>query len=123
MTLILYVLSLIWITAGSCAILYTPETRNWSKNLVFKSDPKIMAALALIFGVLFLVAASASSQAWFIRLLGLAALVKGALFIFNPGDVWTKTTHWFLNAISDQAFRLVGIISVILGTVMMSWIG
>ena len=123
MTVILYALSLIWIAAGSCAILYTPETRNFSKSVVFKNDPKILGALAAVGGVLLIVAASASSQPWFIRLLGLLALAKGALFILNPGDLWRKTSHWVIETLSDQAFRLVGIMSVILGTVMMSWIG
>lgn len=123
MTMILYALSLIWIAAGSCAILYTAETRNFSKTMIFKSDPKILAALAAIGGVLLIVAASASSQPWFIRVLGLLALAKGALFIFNPGDIWAKAGQWVINALSDQAYRLVGIMSVILGTVMISWIG
>ena len=118
---ILYAMSVLWIGFGSFAILYTAMTREKVSNLIANTDPRILSALPIIGGILLIVAASAGTHAWFIRFLGLIALLKGALIILNPQDLWARTRQWYQD-VSDQAFRLSGIIFVILGTAMMSWV-
>jgi uncharacterized protein YjeT (DUF2065 family) len=118
---ILYAISVLWIGFGSFAIMYTAITREKVNKLVMETDSRILSVLPIIGGILLIIAASAGTHAWFIRFLGLLALLKGALIIVNPQGLWTRTRQWYME-LSDQAFRLTGIILVILGTAMMSWV-
>jgi uncharacterized protein YjeT (DUF2065 family) len=118
----LYAFSLILIAVGSCAILYTAETRSTLKTTVESLDPKILAALPAVLGLLLLICAGAGAHAWFIRLLGLLAVLKGVMIFMNPADLWSTLRRWYLEALTDRAHRLTGIIAIILGTVILSWI-
>ncbi len=118
---ILYAISVLWIGFGSLVILYTTRTRESIGNLISQTNPKVLSALPIIGGILLIIAASAGTHAWFIRFLGLLALLKGALIVLNPQEMWTRTRELY-HKLSDQTYRLSGIILVILGTAMMSWV-
>ncbi len=118
---ILYAISLLWIGFGSLVILYTTRTRESISNLIAQTNPKVLSALPIIGGILLIIAASAGTHAWFIRFLGLLALLKGALIVLNPQGMWTRIRELY-NQLSEQTYRLSGIILVILGTAMMSWV-
>ena len=118
----LYAISLIWIAAGCCSILYTSETRNVMNRMIKEVDRKLISIVPLIAGILFLFAASASSVPWFIRLIGLMGILKGVFVLVAPSNLYDQVNNWYLNSLSDQAHRLWGIIALILGTSVMSWI-
>jgi uncharacterized protein YjeT (DUF2065 family) len=118
----LYAISLIWISIGCCTILYTGETRNVVKNIVKGIDHKILSILPFIMGILFILSASASRHSWLIRLIGLTAVIKGVFIFTNPKNFSDKVTDWYLSSLSDQTQRLYGIITLILGTAILSWI-
>ena len=118
----LYAISLIWIAFGTWAILYTNETKDFYKRLLNEIDHRILSVLPGVAGILFLFAASASSNPAFIRFIGILALVKGVFIFWNPDKLYEKVTNWFTNTVTDQTFRLFGIISIVLGTVVLSWI-
>ena len=119
---ILYAISLIWVTYGTCAILYTSETRNASQNIFKGIDHKLIAILPAVVGLLLILAASASRNAWFIRLIGITGIVKGVFFFVNPHNLNARVLDWFVESISDQGLRLHGIVALILGTAVLSWI-
>ena len=81
-----------------------------------------MAFLAFAAGILLVFSASASSHSAIIRILGALAMIKGAFIFFNPENLYTRSYNWYLESLSDQAHRFVGIITVILGTAVLSWI-
>jgi uncharacterized protein YjeT (DUF2065 family) len=118
----LYFISLFWVAIGCCMILYTGETRRVFKNMIKTTDRKFLWLLPFITGLLLLFAASASHYPGFIRFIGIIAVIKSGFIFFNPEDLWQKLTTWYLNAMSDQACRLSGIITIILGTAVLSWI-
>ncbi len=118
----LYAISLIWIAMGCCIILYTSETRKVVKRTLEGTDRRILSVLPLIAGILFLFAASASRNSWFIRCIGLISVLKGVVIFLNPKDIHDGITDWYLNSLSDQTHRLFGIITLILGTAVLSWI-
>ena len=118
----LYAISLIWIAAGCCSILYTSETRNVMNRMIKEVDRKLISIVPLIAGILFLFAASASSVPWFIRLIGLMGILKGVFVLVAPSNLYDQVNNWYLKSLSDQAHRLWGIIALILGTSVMSWI-
>ena len=119
---ILYLISILWIVFGSCAVLYTTGTRDTMKNLLKSFNLKIIACIPLITGILMVFAATASHYPWLIRLVGLLAVIKGVFIILNPSKMVDKINQWYVNTASDQSYRLSGIIFIILGTAVLSWI-
>jgi uncharacterized protein YjeT (DUF2065 family) len=122
MATMLYLISLIGLALGVGVILYTENTRALLKTLTRQTDPRLLAAPPLIFGLLLVVAAGASHYPWFVRFLGIAGLAKAAFLFINPQDRAARLTAWFLESLSDNAFRLWGIITVVLATALCSWV-
>ena len=118
----LYAFSFIWISFGTGLIIYTRESKNMIKRLVTDLDRRILSALPAIFGFFLIIAASESRHSWFIRLIGILAVLKGGFIFWNPQYLYDKIVDWYLNSLSDQTFRFFGIITLILGTVILSWI-
>ena len=118
----LFAFSLIWISVGCCTILYTDETRKFVKSISNNIDKKILSVLPFIFGILFIFSASATSIPWIIRLIGFMGVIKGVAFFIIPKDSYEKLMDWYLNSLSDQSYRLSGILGIILGTAVLSWI-
>lgn len=118
----LYFISVAWISSGSCAILYTSETRDTLKRSLSALNRKVLSVLPLAFGVLMIVAASDSLHPWLVRILGLLGLIKGVIVLTNPMTLYEKSVQWYLDSVSDQGYRLTGIITIILGTAVLSWI-
>lgn len=121
MKIIVYLLGFLWIAAGAVAILYTDDYRAYVKGLMTRMNRMILAIIPAVFGLLLLLAASSTTHGWFIGLIGILGIVKGVLIYFNPGGVFEISKNW-LETLSDQGYRLVGIIALVLGTVVISWI-
>jgi uncharacterized protein YjeT (DUF2065 family) len=118
----LYAMSLIWIAIGCCSILYTDETKSVIKNIVKGIDLRILSILPFVTGVLFILSASVCRFPWFIRFVGLMSLIEGVLAFSNPHNLYDKLMDWYLDSLSDQTHRLFGIITIILGAAVLSWI-
>jgi uncharacterized protein YjeT (DUF2065 family) len=50
------------------------------------------------------------------------SLIEGGLAFSNPRNMYNRLMDWYLDSISDQTHRLFGIITIILGTAVFSWI-
>jgi hypothetical protein len=121
MKYIVYLLGFLWIAAGAIAILYTDDYKGFLKGLLTRLDRMYLAMIPAIFGLLLLFAASSTTHSGFIRLIGVLGIVKGVLIYFNPGGLFEISKDW-LDTLSGQGYRLVGIIALVLGTVIISWI-
>lgn len=118
----LYLISVVWIGTGCCAILYTQETTTAVRQLIQGTGQKTIAFLPFFFGILLLFSASASFHPWVIRILGLIAVSKGIFFFTNPKNMGHKVVDWYTTSVSEQTNRLFGIIMLMLGTAVLSWI-
>jgi len=121
MKYIVYLLGFLWIAAGTIAILYTDDYKAYLKGLMNRLDRKMLAIIPAVFGLLLLVAASSTNHSGFIGLIGVLGIVKAILIYFNPGNLFEISKDW-LDTLSNQGYRLVGIIALVLGTVVISWI-
>ena len=121
MQYIVYLLGFLWIAAGAIAILYTKDCKAYFKGLMNRLDRKMLATLPAVFGLVLLFAASSTTHSGFIRTIGVLGIVKGVLIYFNPGGLFEIGKDW-METLSDQGYRLVGIIALVLGTVVISWI-
>jgi uncharacterized protein YjeT (DUF2065 family) len=118
----LYAIALIWIGSGVWMILYSHESRKVFKQLVKNLDRRILCMLPVVAGILLLLSAPWSRHSWLIRLFGFFAVMKGGFIFWNPNNLYDKITDWFLTSVSDQTYRLFGIITLIFGTAILSWI-
>ncbi|MGD8367933.1 MAG: hypothetical protein PVG78_09840 [Desulfobacterales bacterium] len=118
----LYLYSFLLVAGGAFFILYTSETRRYAGELLEGGSQKLIAVAAAVIGVLLMISAPSTRMLGFVVFLGILAAVKGAVIWFNPRGFYEKFRDWFLNAASDQTFRLFGIIWLIIGTAMFSWI-
>ena len=122
MTGFLYAIIFLIIAIGCCTILYTTETRNFLKRLFNQIDRKFISVFEVIMGILLLVSATASHHPWFIRIIGLLAIIEGGVIFLIPKNLYDELINWYVNSLSDQTYRLFGTLSLILGTAMLSWV-
>lgn len=121
MKYIVYLLGFLWIAAGAIAILYTEDYKAFFNGLLTRMNRMVLALIPAVFGLLLLIAAPSTGHSWFIGLIGILGILKGVLIYFNPVGLFEISKDW-LNTLSDQGLRLVGIIALVLGTVVISWI-
>ena len=122
MRLFLYAISFLCIAIGCCTILYTDETRNLMKRLFKQIDRKFLSVFEAIMGILLLISATASHHPWFIRLIGLSAVIEGVVIFLIPKNLYDELINWYVDSLSDQTYRFFGALSLIIGTAMLSWV-
>jgi len=121
MKFVVYLLGFLWVAAGAIAILYTDDYKAYLKGIMEKLDRIFLALIPAVFGLLLMLAASSTTYSWFIRLIGVLGIAKGVLVYFNPGGLFEKSKLWLLG-LTNQGYRLIGMIALVLGTVVISWI-
>ena len=121
MTVIVYILGFVYIAIGSICILYTKECVDTLKKLFQEIPLKVLSALPAVFGILFFISALATSFPWFFRVIGTLAFVKAVMIFTNPHNLYSRSLEWYFD-LSDQTQRLFGIISIIFGTAIVTWI-
>jgi uncharacterized protein YjeT (DUF2065 family) len=50
------------------------------------------------------------------------AIIEGGIIFLIPKNVYDELMDWYLNSASDQTYRLFGILSLVLGSAILSWI-
>ncbi|MGD8228565.1 MAG: hypothetical protein PVI20_12360 [Desulfobacteraceae bacterium] len=123
MTAALYVLAILWIAIGTFLVLYTEGTQEVLKKLFFTDHFRWWAALPLILGILLVVGAfSHKGMFWLVLVLGVLGILKGVFLIFGPSNRIKGLLDWWFHKASERTIRLSGLISVILGTAILSYL-
>jgi uncharacterized protein YjeT (DUF2065 family) len=121
MKVIVYFLGFAYIAIGSIFILYTKESADALKKLFQEIPLKVLSALPAVFGILFFIAALATTFPWFFRVIGLFAICEAVVVFTNPHNLYSRLMDWYFN-LSNKTQRLFGIISIIFGTAILAWI-
>ncbi|RJQ66667.1 MAG: hypothetical protein C4519_25185 [Desulfobacteraceae bacterium] len=122
MKVIAYLLGFGIIGFNACLILYTQATVAALNGLFQKYPLRYLSALPAIFGFLFLICASSITYPWVFRIVGLLSMGEAVLAYTNPQGIYSRMLNWYFIKVSDQAQRLFGIIGIIFGTAILSWI-
>jgi uncharacterized protein YjeT (DUF2065 family) len=122
MKVIVYLLGFGHIALCTCLILYTRKTVDWFKNLYDTYQLKYMAAVPAVYGLLFLIPASSTTHPWVFRIIALLSFCEAIVAFFNPQKIYSRVLDWYFQTVSDQTQRMFGIIGIILGTVILTWI-
>jgi uncharacterized membrane protein HdeD (DUF308 family) len=117
MTVLLYIISVIWIAAGVFLIIYTERYREFSKKMLPTDKLKVWAVVPLLFGVILVLGAFFEKEVfWLAFILGLLALLKGVYLIVGPSAQAKKLVEWWFETASDRIIRLSGLIIFFLGS-------
>ena len=120
---ILFVISILWIAVGTSLIIYTGWTRRlWSKILE-RDNFKWLAILPGVFGLILITSAFYYAKAfWLALILGILALLKGLYLIIGPSHQLKALFNWWVHKAGDGTMRLYGMITFILGSVLLAYI-
>ena len=122
MTWFLYLVSILLVVIGAVFILYTRWIRKSMKGILVKKNVRLLSPIHLAFGILLIISAGWSEVFWLVFLLGLIGLAKGAFLLFGPKKQVDLAIKWWLRRASDQLYRFWGVISLVLGMALLSWI-
>ncbi len=117
----LYGIAFLWIAAGTLFILYTEESRRFLRDSMAKMNPKLLAFIPMVVGILLILAARVSGAFWLVLILGLLAIGKGVYFLFGPRGQIKALFDWWFKSAQDRTYRFWGVIMVLLGMVLLSW--
>lgn len=110
----LFVIALVYIMFGTLLFFATGLTREKYVSKLNIRDPRKWSPLPLAAGVLFLLAASSTSQSTFIIALGLLALLKGLFFLFGPQEKVKSMIDWWMKG-SDKTYKIGAVFVIALG--------
>ena len=118
----LYGVSVIFVVIGACVVLYTDWVRGRITWVLGHRQSHLFGLIPLIFGVLMAISAAWSEVFWLVLILGLIALAKGLYLLFARRSQIRVLAAWLAGRPSDQVVRFGGLIMVVLGTTLLSWI-
>ncbi|MCG6894347.1 MAG: hypothetical protein LJE65_12115 [Desulfobacteraceae bacterium] len=122
MEVVVYLIGLSHVVLSALCILYARESMSWIQGL-FKTYPlKYLSGIPLLYGFLFLISASAISYPWLFRFLGLLALCEAVVAFTNPQNLYGRLLDGYFENISERTHQLFGIIGVIFGTLVLTWV-
>ena len=118
----LYCISMVWIAGGAYAILYTSVWKDLLKKLLGENNRLVLVGTTAAVGCLLLLSATSSRVPAVIAVLGVIGIGKGVLIYLNPANVFEKIRRWYLETMTDQTHRLIGIFLLVVGTAVLSWV-
>lgn len=110
----LFVMGLAWVIGGTLMVFAIQVVKEEYFSRIKIEDPRKWSPLPLAGGILFLLAASSSSQVTFIVILGLLSLLKGLVFLFGPREKVKGMIDWWFKS-SDKTYRVWGVVVMGLG--------
>lgn len=119
--MIIYLLGFGHIVICACLILYTQKTSDVIKSLFQNYQLRYLSIIPTVIGFLFFISASAAIYPWVLQVIGLLVIGGAVVTFTDPNKIFSRMLDWYLNA-PDQVQRLYGIIGIIFGTVILTWI-
>ena len=117
----LYFMSLSLVFAGSMFILYTPWLKNLLQKLLNSCNLRWLFPLPLLLGALFIVSKDLLPYPFVALVLGILLLLKGISLLLAPRQI-DAIGKWWLDKAQDITYRFWGIIILILGITLFSWL-
>ncbi|MFA5340013.1 MAG: hypothetical protein WC317_07715 [Candidatus Omnitrophota bacterium] len=114
MKLFLLLMSLFWIAVGITLILSPAKFKSFYTRLI--KPAKALFILPLVIGLLLIWSSPASKLEWFIKILGIIALIKGIFILISPIDTIKSIINWAMSR-PDKFYRLYGVFIILLGII------
>jgi hypothetical protein len=121
MKVIVYLLGFGHIVLCSYLILNTIKSVDVLKGLYIQYGLKYLAAIPALYGILFIISASASVYPWLFIIIGLLGICEAIIAFTNPQKIYDRILDWYFKSISEPLQRLFGIAGIIFGTLLLTW--
>jgi uncharacterized protein YjeT (DUF2065 family) len=123
MRVALCIVSILCIVERTFSIIYTEGASKFLEKLVFRMNMKMLAILPLIFGLILMVGAFYCREMfWLAFILGLLAVIKGVYLLVAPLKQIKGLFEWWFHKASEETIRLMGLIAIILGSAILSYL-
>jgi hypothetical protein len=117
----LYIVAILFIAKGSFLVLHTERALELTEMVIEKGSHRVWGIAGATFGILLSVASFWSGVVWFLFLLGLMFAGLGIfLFLGEEQKVQPLLRTW--SSMSSIGLRLWGLILVVTGTAILSWV-
>ena len=117
----LYIVALLFIVKGSILVLHTEKALDLSEIILERGTYRIWGVAGCVFGILLAIASFWSGVVWFLFILGLMFAGIGAfIFLGEEEKVQPLMRTW--SSMSGTGLRMWGLILVVTGTAILSWI-
>ena len=121
LVLLLYLLGIFWIVMGTLLV-FVPKLLKRKLFVKLQNIPlKKIGSVPLIIGVLLVLAASHNRYTAFVVILGLLAIAKGIGCIVAT-EKMQKIQDWWLNKASNNIYRILGIVIILIGSIVLTGI-
>lgn len=120
MKVIIYLLGFACIAYSTYFNLYTRQAVSALKNMFNAYHLRYLAAIPAVIAVLFLISAPAAECPWPFWIIGILAAAEAIVAFLNPNKIYSRIVDWLFENLSDQAFKSLAIIGVILGTLILT---
>ena len=118
----LYFMSIYLVAVGVALVLYSELIRKFLQKLDNAMNIKLLFPLPLILGVLFILSKDLMLHPWFAIVLGAVVVAKGAFLLLTPAHYVAATINWWTNEAQDITYRFWGLIVLVVGITLLSWI-
>jgi hypothetical protein len=120
---ILFIVSVLWIAAGTGMIIYTRGTRTFWSRMFERYNHRWLAIMPISVGCILVVSGFYyPAMFWLALVLGVLALLKGIFLIFGPSRRVKTLFDWWLYKAGDGTIRLYGLFAFILGSILLSYL-
>ena len=120
MKVIIYLLSIACIACSAYFNLYPRQAVSGMKRMFQTYRLQYLAAIPAVVAVLFLISAPAARCPWPFWIVGILAAAEALVAFINPQKIYTRMLDWSFEKPSDQAYKLLGILGVIFGTLLLT---
>ena len=117
----LYFVSLYLVFAGIIFILHTGWLKHLLQKLLNAPNLRLLFPLPLIIGALFIGSKDLLPYPFVALVLGILLLLKGIYLLCAPRQIGA-IGKWWLDKAQDSTYRFLGIIILILGITLFSWL-
>ena len=119
--IVLYIICILWIVAGTFLIIYTEQTRQVLKKIFPVDYVKVYSVLPFILGVFLVVGAFYHGNLfWLAFVLGLLGIIKGVYLFFGPPSHVKRLCEWWFSKAHDRTVRMFGLITFTIGIAVLS---
>jgi hypothetical protein len=121
MNIVLYVVSILWIAAGSFVVIDTRRARAFFGVVAHTKHTRVLAVIPCIIGLILIVGAFYyRSMFWLAFVLGLVGVSKAAFLLLSPVDRVKRVLSWWFEKAAEETLRLYGLIAFLFGTAIFS---
>jgi len=123
MKALLYLISLLWIAAGTFVVVFTEKYREVFKRVFPTQKPKLLSIIAFAFGVVLIIGAFFNRDVfWFVFILGLLAILKGIYLYLAPTEQIKALMDWWFFRARPETNRFMGLILFVIGIALFSYL-